>query len=546
MKQIGNELEKNTLFWYTTISFIVMVISRIALEYATEPAVVIPPFDSFVFWLQQILYFLVIFVTIALSIGYVTKKGIMESWKKSVSLSWVILLPPIINFIFVKTNIVATVCSGYVGETGINLLRSFVTLGIFKTTQCGVTPGITISLVILALLLFRTLHKETKTVQALAITVIVTIIGFVQGALPGVIGTFSSLVHQGILVQDWLVHTVFPNSFLSSIHYFAFDNTLPENTQQLVSVKSILSQWALYFSRWHYLSLIMIVYFFLKNSSELLFRSVKRSFQYSRLFLYGTLMIFGMRMANNPSLGRFISNNADLASLIILFVSFFCVALAVTVVNDDNDKSIDEISNKLRPIPAGVSLSTYRLFGGVMGILGLLGASLINFPVFLVMLLGGGIVLVYSAPPFRLRNTILGTWFSAFIGSLCALIAGYFLVSLDQVITSIPIVPMVIISGLFAVVILFKDFKDVQGDSKNGVQTVPIMLGYKKAKIVLGLIVAIGMVGITISYYSVTLVCIALIIVGFASINYLRDNFSEKAVFGYFILWLFIIMLFWR
>ena len=64
MKQIANSLENNATFWYTTVSFFIIVITRIILEYATETAVVITPFDSLLFWVQQSLYFLVIFVAL--------------------------------------------------------------------------------------------------------------------------------------------------------------------------------------------------------------------------------------------------------------------------------------------------------------------------------------------------------------------------------------------------------------------------------------------------------------------------------------------------
>lgn len=516
------------------------------LEYATEPAVVIVPFDSPLFWLQQILYFSVIFITIAACIGYFSRKNLVEAWRKSVLLSWVILLPPFINALLVKIGIISNICSGYVGETGVGLIKSFLTLGIFRTTNCGVSTGITIGLVVLAALLFKTLCSFTTTFRALIGTFIATVVGFTQGALPGIIGSFSGIVHQGIGAQDWLVNTVFQNSLLSSIHFFAFDNALPQAVQQVSTLKGVIAQWSLYFTRWHYITLVVAVFILLKISAPKLFYSIKNSFQYSRIFLYGTLILFGTRMAANPSLGRMISNNADFVSLLILFLSFFCIALAVTVVNDDNDQLIDEVSNETRPLPSGVSLATYRTFGIAMALFGITGAALISPSVFWIMVLGGGVVLVYSAPPLRLRTTIIGTWISALLGALCALLSGYFLVSLDQSLSNIPIVPMVVVSALFGVIILYKDFKDIKGDSQNGIQTLPIAAGEKNAKIVLGIVSSVGMILISIFYYNVLTTVFTAIVIAVASRNYFKHTYSDKRIFAYFVIWLVVVMLFWK
>jgi len=176
-----------------------------------------------------------------------------------------------------------------------------------------------------------------------------------------------------------------------------------------------------------------------------------------------------------------------LASLACMLMSGPLLAGYTQTINDFYDKEIDAINEPNRPIPSGkISIKDVKIQIWVLLIAGLIVAFLLdlyskhNFPSVLLLALGGSFVsYIYSAPPLKLKqNGWLGNY--ALGASYIALPwwAGQALFGKLTLVTAL-LTLAYSLSGLGIAVI--NDFKSVEGDSKLGLNSLPVVFGIKNA-----------------------------------------------------------------
>ena len=176
-----------------------------------------------------------------------------------------------------------------------------------------------------------------------------------------------------------------------------------------------------------------------------------------------------------------------LASLACMLMSGPLLAGYTQTINDFFDKEIDAINEPNRPIPSGkISIKDVKIQIWVLLIAGLIVAFLLdlyakhNFPSVLLLALGGSFVsYIYSAPPLKLKqNGWLGNY--ALGASYIALPwwAGQALFGKLTIVTAL-LTLAYSLSGLGIAVI--NDFKSVEGDSKLGLNSLPVAFGIKNA-----------------------------------------------------------------
>ena len=170
-----------------------------------------------------------------------------------------------------------------------------------------------------------------------------------------------------------------------------------------------------------------------------------------------------------------------LASLACMLMSGPLLAGYTQTINDFFDKEIDAINEPNRPIPSGkISIKDVKIQIWVLLIAGLIVAFLLdlyakhNFPSVLLLALGGSFVsYIYSAPPLKLKqNGWLGNY--ALGASYIALPwwAGQALFGKLTIVTAL-LTLAYSLSGLGIAVI--NDFKSVEGDSKLGLNSLPVV-----------------------------------------------------------------------
>ncbi len=225
-----------------------------------------------------------------------------------------------------------------------------------------------------------------------------------------------------------------------------------------------------------------------------------------------------------------------LASLACMLMSGPLLTGYTQTINDFFDKEIDAINEPNRPIPSGkISIKEVKIQIWVLLIAGLIVAFLLdlyakhNFPSVLLLALGGSFVsYIYSAPPLKLKqNGWLGNY--ALGASYIALPwwAGQALFGKLTIVTAL-LTLAYSLSGLGIAVI--NDFKSVEGDSKLGLNSLPVIFGIKNAsRISAGLIdifqLAMVIVLISIGQHLASVILVLLVIpqITFQDMWLLRD-----------------------
>ena len=176
-----------------------------------------------------------------------------------------------------------------------------------------------------------------------------------------------------------------------------------------------------------------------------------------------------------------------LASLACMLMSGPLLAGYTQTINDFFDREIDAINEPNRPIPSGkISIKEVKIQIWVLLIAGLVVSFLLDlyakhsFPSVFLLAIGGSLEsYIYSAPPLKLKqNGWLGNY--ALGASYIALPwwAGQALFGKLTIFTAL-LTLAYSLSGLGIAVI--NDFKSVEGDSKLGLNSLPVIFGIKKA-----------------------------------------------------------------
>lgn len=173
----------------------------------------------------------------------------------------------------------------------------------------------------------------------------------------------------------------------------------------------------------------------------------------------------------NPTL---IYSTAPKLALTVVSLSF--AVFGLNALNQIYDIEIDRISKPHRPIPSGkISIRSVYIFSAmsffIAFILSLFSRTtpLVIFFVFLSV--------IYSVPPIRLKrygissNIVGGTLYGAVPFLSAAAITGSFSLAF-----------FVFFYGAAIVLATFKDFEDMPTERRLGIRTLPVMLGYERAK----------------------------------------------------------------
>ena len=172
-----------------------------------------------------------------------------------------------------------------------------------------------------------------------------------------------------------------------------------------------------------------------------------------------------------------IAKNASLLGAIYFGVVAFCGWSGVDAINNVYDVDIDvksdplrsEYTKKLGKMGLGISLI---FFATSMSLGAITGIQLVTIFVFVGILSG----VIYSVPPFRLRQTIYKPIVNFTVGSVPVLmVAAFFNVFSIQI-----LVLLILIGASTAVNSLWEDLADYKSDIDGKAQTMLVVLGFKR------------------------------------------------------------------
>jgi len=191
------------------------------------------------------------------------------------------------------------------------------------------------------------------------------------------------------------------------------------------------------------------------------------------------------------SSGAPILPNARVAITGVLLAGPLVCAMSQAI-NDWHDRFVDAINEPNRPIPSGRVPGRWGLYvAGIWTLLSLMVAATLGRWVMIAAVVGLLLAWAYSAPPLRLkRNGWLGNAACGLSYESLAWITGA-AAMLGGALPSAPTVTLALLYGVGAHGIMtLNDFKSIKGDAQMGVNSVPVLLGPRRAALAASVIMA--------------------------------------------------------
>ena len=346
------------------------------------------------------------------------------------------------------------------------LLYSFVP---FKKVPV-ISPGIRIETFLMFLGLSGYIYHKTKSfLKAIGGAVLSYALIICIGSLPAIIQEVSK-----VLFKAETNNIVFDRSFLFLSPNCMIDLFDKKMTASYIILITILGVLYLAIDRKKYAKPIIL------------------SLRTTRYIHYLLLLVFGVLLGYRLSGGNLFDlyQPFNYIGIITLLLALLFGLHSATLLNDIADKTCDSISSPERALPAGqlTDKGAALLSAGFL-IMSLLAALSINFPCFVIVLIAWMISYVYSMPPFMIRKYMPLNLFTLALTAYLCMLCGF---AVFARILAPQFLPPKATIAVFVYVFLsvsIKDLKDYEGDKAAGYQTFMTLLGRKKGKIAIGLLV---------------------------------------------------------
>ncbi len=368
-------------------------------------------------------------------------------------------------------------------------------------------------------------HKLTTATIGLTIEVAIILLGigfYVFLKTKNIIKSFISIFISYLIIFLFAIYPFMVDSFFALIQVPA--DMSSEGFGQL----SVFSLLVIFY-------LLLITVFYGSNSKQfkLIIKDIRplRILHYLTVFILGVSLLFPRYRAEIDAL--------LLSKLIVLFFSFVFAVVYAIVVNNIEDIEIDKVSNKERPLVKGViEINKYKEIGTSSFIISAFSSLFCGFYNFYFLMLFSLAYYVYSTNPIKLKRVpILSKMLIGFI-SFSVSLWGFLFFSTDGV-DAISRYPyeyalfFIVSVGLMA---NFIDLKDVEGDKKTNIKTLPVILGLKKSKRIISLFFILGFTHI--SFLVNKPIVFYLLPISLIPVLYFlnKTNYQEKYVFIFYIL----------
>lgn len=381
----------------------------------------------------------------------------------------VILLPPIIDFWLSGGS---GFWSFYSFDSLSGLFHRYITF-FGDRPDFGITYGVRSEVAIVTL--FLTLFVFIKTKRAIQ-TSLFAILSYTTLFC---LGTFPSWVSYAVLGHSSGIISIRDTDiaalFLSPTHLF-FQSS--PGLQLALSLKMGL----VYASLLPFL--IGIILFFTWKS---IFLALFQNVRWPQVLYHGGLFIIGIGLGTLLSGAPLSFSFFEILATWVSLIAVIAAWITSVIVNDFFDESIDRETNSERPLPTGsISHGHYRAIGITFFVFSLFLAAIPNFLGAFFLLAYQGVAWIYSAPPFRLKRfPIIATSVSA-IASFLVLMVGFSLSAKPESLSNIPLSLIFLLLLAYTLALPLKDFKDIEGDRKAHVWTIPVLFGVFRSKLIIG------------------------------------------------------------
>lgn len=552
---IGNFIEKveNTelTFWRGAfLLFIIMFLRTFLENYANSfnlyhMSGIIDTFFHYPFW------FSIIFLSIFIIARILTKEKIEKIAKFVVLCSFGLLTPPIVDLIVNKTH--QTPYIFIIGNYS-ELFHSFSTFLGGGAVGIGIRTETIIALTGFGFYIFY----KTKQIKKAALGMLLLYSTFfIMLAIPAFIFSVQNkitndypIVNKANIVDFWYnkepaTARLSDRTFILEHNEYSHPDFYPPTLTRVLNQNSIT------------LSIILLIInvilafwcLFLYSSKK--FFAVLKNFRYMRI-IHGSILIslgiyLGLYVLNKNPIGSLF----DLLSFASLFLAFMFAWLFVVWENDEIDIQIDRISNQGRPLTEDESIVPPHEWTSLKYLFlaySLAFAFLCGLYSFIFIMLFIFIYHIYSTPPFRFKRFLGISSLLISINMLLLVWMGFFMASGTENLSFFPVKYTLGILGIFLLVENAKNIKDIEGDRKEGIKTLPVVLGEKWGKLVVGSLLFAGSILVPFIFYLSIPTFLAAVFFGLVLFLFaIRKNYVEKYLFITYFLYVlvFFILINW-
>lgn len=478
--------ENSKIPWISYIFFllIILLLRNIIESFSTKNLM-----SDYITFLHYNLFFVGLLLFFGIVFFVITKIKPEKLLKLLIPFFSLILVAPIIDLI---TTFGKGTCISYLTANSffeMNLLTFLIPL---SSNSCGVSIGIFFEIFLMLALSFIYFIIKTKSLLKSAF-------GFV-------------LLYLGFFI--FLYEMVFLNFLFSLINI----NFLELTRYQINFLLLLLNLF--------YSLLFLIILFYLHNKNY--FKIIFSDFRFFRLFHF-TLMLFFGAMLFSKNVFFELSFN-----LLNLFICFFAIVFAwgfCVIQNNLVDKKIDNVSNKLRPLQMGVNEVFYKKLSYMFLFLALLFSLIVGFFPLIIIISFIGVYQLYSSKITRFKKIPIFSKLFISFNSLLLILLGYYIFVGNNVLEVFPEdISFIFLFG-FTLALNFIDIKDYKGDKLEKINTLPVLFGLKKSKIIIGIFFGINYL---IAFFILKKEFLLLPILLLALIQFFlitRKNYDEKLVF---------------
>ncbi len=488
LKKIINSLENSQIpFIYFILTFIFVISLRNFIELFSDTDTSQISFEEF---FHYDISYMVLAMVIIILLYFFIKKDVLKITKIVLPSFLILLIVPIIDLIWSlgKGLNMAYMLPGYHS----NLMQRFFTFfGDFS--GLGITPGIRIEIIIVLLGVFFYIYINSSRI-------IKSLLGIL----------FAYPIYFFYLAAPFLVKGLLEIFGLT----YKYSDSLMTNFFLLVIL----------------FAGIFIAYISNKRYFRLIIKDIRpfRLLHFELMFLIGFIIGFN-------KFGTFVLDSANIFSFIFIPAGIAFAWIYSVITNNIVDYDIDKISNNNRPlIESKINNGIYCRLSWIILFIALFYPLMVSFKAFFMILLFIGNYFLYSMPPLRLKRIPLFSKMIIAFNSLILVMLG-FIISTGKL-EGFPVILIAFFLIGFTLVINFIDIKDYEGDKKEGIKTLPVILGLKKSKFIIGLFFLLAYLAVYFLINNLYLIPVLLIfgIIGFLLIN--RKNYNEKPLFLIYLL----------
>ncbi|MEK7568355.1 MAG: UbiA family prenyltransferase [Patescibacteria group bacterium] len=513
------------------IVFFGVVLVRFVLESFASHGFYAPFYGFTGSFLHFPIWFASVFVWLMIFLKLITGESIEKIARFQIFLFPIIWFPPLFDLLITGG---AGIKIHYIFASALGEWKDYFLNFFFKS---NISPGLRIESIVILAFVGAYVYFKTQKKWLIPVAVVgVYSILFLHGSFPSV----------PLVIQSFDGNAVSPYLFYKNLS-LRQDLLIGENylrgagfSERSEIFFNIFSAGVVYVG----LIVGLAVALFLRGRNE--FFAFIRNIRPLRLFHYWLTFFLGVGAAYLTFGIKPVFDFYNLLGLAVILLSVAFAWLRSVFENDLNDLEADKISNSQRPlVKKEISADEAKKFNLVLFGLSAVGALIVGYHAFILILFAQFIAFIYSTPPFQLKKFPIVNPVLIAVVSVSVILNGFFWLAPSANMEQFPLKFLLAALIIFSLGANFKDIKDFHGDKKAGIKTIPVIFGEKNGKMIVGVLFFLAALGGAVVLNEMILLLPAIVFgaAGFFLIN--RERYSEKPVFAVYFAYILSIILFY-